>query len=746
MKGLVRRWLIGCMALVLCLMLAPPALADGIIIPDPPPIVPPVPEPPALTIRYHHVEVHIDGMVAETKVDQVFVNESRFPVEGTYVFPLPEDAAISQFDLIVDGQRLEGKLLDRDEARRIYEEIVRRQRDPALLEYVGRGAFQARIFPIPAGGERRVQISYTQTLRQENGLYQYVYPLDTERFSARPIQSVSITVDLSADAPLRAIYSPSHEVAVERLDDRHARIGFEANNVLPDRDFALYFSTAGDPFAVNLISYRPAGEDGYFLLFITPDDRRLQEEIVPRDVVLVLDTSGSMQGQKIEQAKAAARYILEQLRPEDRFNIVDFSTGVRSFSRRLEPASQVPEAVRYVEGLRAAGGTNIHRALLEALALAEDTRRPFVVLFLTDGLPTEGVTEIDRIIQAVDESAGKQARIFAFGVGYDVNTLLLDTITQRHGGVATYVLPEERIDEKVSALYAKINAPLLVSPALDFGDLHVMELYPDPLPDIFLGSQLVVAGRYRVGGTATITLRGEVNGRLQEYVYKEMRFTEAGGPAFVARLWATRKVGYLLDQIRLHGENRELVEELIDLSVRYGIITPYTSFLVEEPENVLTEDGRAQIVQDELRLMTPEPAVGAGAVEKSMAVQALRGAEQVGQGAPAEVRHVGDRAFVLRQGVWTDTRYDPSRMTAVKVAFASPAYFQLLEQYPECSAYLALGQDVIFVVGGQAYQVVSQPGADAVSERLPAPAEKPAVPRNPSLRWLEQLHALLNNQ
>ena len=739
MKRAWYAWLMGLIVLAACLAPAPPALADGIIIPEPPPS--PIVEPPALTIRYHHVEVRIEGSVAETKVDQVFVNESRFPVEGMYVFPLPEDAAISQFDLIVDGQRMEGKLLEREEARRIYEDIVRRQRDPALLEYVGRGAFQARIFPIPAGGERRVQISYTQTLRQENGLYQYVYPLDTERFSARPIQSVSIAVELAADAPLRAVYSPSHEVAVERLDDRHARIGYEATHVLPDRDFALYFSTAADPFAVNLISYRPAGEDGYFLLFITPDDRRPQEEIIARDVVLVLDTSGSMQGQKIEQAKAAARYILEQLRPEDRFNVIDFSTGVRSFSRRLEPASQVPEAVRYVEGLRAAGGTNIHRALLEALTLAEDPSRPFVVLFLTDGLPTEGVTDIDRIIQAVDEAAGKQARIFAFGVGYDVNTLLLDTITQRHGGVATYVLPEERIDEKVSALYAKINAPLLVAPAVDFGGLHVMELYPDPLPDIFLGSQLIIAGRYRAGGITTVTLRGEVNGRPQQYVYEGVRFADAGGPAFVARLWATRKVGYLLDQIRLHGENRELVEALIDLSVRYGIITPYTSFLVEEEQDVLTPEGRAQAVEQELRLMAPEPAVGAGAVEKSITLQALRGSERVSQEMPAEIRHVGDRAFVLRQGVWTDTRYDPSRMKPIRIAFASPAYFQLLERYPECAGYLALGQEVLFVADGQAYQVVAEAGPGVITERLPA---EPTSRLDPILRWLRQLDALFD--
>ena len=253
-----------------------PAAADGIIIPTPP-VDRPIPwRDIPLAIKYHRVDVTISDQVAITKVDQVFVNEASFAVEGTYIFPLPEDAAISSFDMWVDRQKLEGKLLDRDEARAIYEDIVRRQRDPALLEYVGRGAFQASIFPIPAGGERRIELSYTQVLPKTEGLVHYRYPLNTEKFSSRDIGEVAVTVRLADKTPIRAIYSPSHPVQVVRDGDRRATASYEEQGVRPDHDFDLYYSLSSDTVAVNLLTYKPYDEDGFFLLLVTPPWRRLR--------------------------------------------------------------------------------------------------------------------------------------------------------------------------------------------------------------------------------------------------------------------------------------------------------------------------------------------------------------------------------------------------------------------------------------------------------------------------------------
>jgi Ca-activated chloride channel family protein len=701
--------------------------ADGIIIPEPPPHIP-ITEVPNLTIKYHRVRVTIGDQVATTHVDQVFVNEARYEMEGTYIFPLPEEAAISEFSMWVDGEKLEGQLLDKDKARRIYEDIVRRRRDPALLEYVGRDAFQARIFPIPSHGERRVELEYSQVLSMEGGLVQYVYPLDTERFSARPLEEVAISVEIHSNEPIKAIYSSSHQVAVDRRGDYNATVGYEEYDVVPDRDFELYYTIAEEDFGLNLLSYREPDEDGFFLLLVAPKVEVKEREVVAKDIILILDTSGSMRGEKLDQAKGALEFVLDNLNDEDCFNVIAFSTGVRQYATRLQPAEERNEALYFVRDLEAVGGTDINRALLEALAQAGEDR-PTLIIFLTDGLATEGVVDTDQIIANVAQEATEAVRVFTFGVGDDVNTILLDTLAQSHRGASAYVRPGQSIEEEVSAFYAKVSSPLLADLELNFGEVHVEDTYPYPLPDLFAGTQLVLVGRYRQGGFTTVTLEGEVNDRLQRFAYEDTHFRDQGGESFIPRLWATRKIGYLLSQVRLHGESRELVDEIVSLSVRYGIITPYTSFLVEETERALTDAGREIIVEKEVQIMaTPAPAYGANAVEKSVVQESLRGADTVSAPATAEVKHVGDKAFVLHDGVWTDTRYEPDRMETARVGFGTEGYFDLLATRPEWGKYFALGQHVIVVLEGRVYEVTEGDyGSPGLSSALPSPEPTPTT-------------------
>jgi len=249
---------------------------------------------------------------------------------------------------------------------------------------------------------------------------------------------------------------------------------------------------------------------------------------VAKDVILVLDTSGSMRGEKLAQAKGALEFVLDNLNDEDRFNVITFSTGVRQYATRLQPAEERNESLTFVRELEAVGGTDINRALLEALAQAEG-ERPTLIIFLTDGLATEGVIETDQIIANVAQGASKAARVFTFGVGDEVNTVLLDTLAQSHRGASAYVRPGQSIEEEVSAFYAKVSSPLLADLHLDFGDVHVEDTYPYPLPDLFAGTQLVVVGRYREGGFTTITLEGQVNDRLQRFAYEDLHFRDQGG-------------------------------------------------------------------------------------------------------------------------------------------------------------------------------------------------------------------------
>ena len=544
--------------LAVAIFLGPAAHADGVIID--PPICPPgrpcpcptempcPPGPPSLfplAVEYHRVTVTIDHQVATTRVDQLFRNDSDDTVEGTYLFPIPAEAAVDNFAMWVDGQKVEGKLLSAEEARQIYDDIVRQMRDPALLEYAGRGAVQASIFPIPPGEKRRVELEYSQVLPADNGLIHYRYPLNTEKFSAAPIEQVSVSVQvISADA-VRAIYSPSHPIAVARDGDFRFSAGYEANAVTPDTDFDLYYSVSPEDIGLNLLTYRdPATGDGFFLLLAAPSLNVDANRVVAKDVVIVLDQSGSMEGEKFAQAQAALEYVLNHLNPEDRFNVIAFSTGTRGFARDLQPASAAGQAATWVRGLIAEGGTNIDLALQEALVDAgRDSARPMVLIFLTDGLATEGVVDSDQILSNVAQAGGRSVRLFAFGLGDDVDTYLLDSLSEQNRGASSYVRPGERIDEAVSGFYARVSQPVLSDVRLDFGDIVVDDLYPSPLPDLFAGAQLVVAGRYRAPGSATLRLSGAVNGQPRTFIYADQTFAASGGSDFIPRLWATRRIG-----------------------------------------------------------------------------------------------------------------------------------------------------------------------------------------------------------
>lgn len=726
----MRRLFPALMAALTLLAITSPAYADGIIIPEPPICDPgPCPQPiplSALAIKYHRVTVTIDHQVAVTRVDQVFRNDQSTTVEGTYIFPLPAGAAVTSFTMWVDGQPVEGKVLSREEARRVYEDIVRQLRDPALLEYVDHGAVQASIFPIEPGGERRIQLEYTQVLASEGGLIRYLYPLNTEKFSTQPLEQVSVNVEVRSDDPIRAIYSPSHPIEVTRMGDDRFQASYEDEGVTPNQDFELYYSVAQGRVGLSLLTYRNPEDDdrdGYFLLLAAPGIEVEPRLVIGRDVFIVLDQSGSMEGEKLEQAKSALRYILDHLNREDRFNIIAFNSSTRAYADGLRPADEASQASRWVDTIAARGSTDINRALLEA-ASQSDAERPALVIFLTDGLPTAGVTDSPAIIEQFAEAAPSSLRLFAFGVGYDVDTILLDSLAQGHHGTTTYVTPGQAIDEAVSGFYAKVSTPVLTDLSIDLGDVGAYDLYPDPLPDLFAGSQLVLVGRYRHAGGATIRLTGRVEGETQSLGFPDQTFRASGGPDFLPRLWATRKVGALLNQIRLQGAEKEVVDQIVRLSIRYGIVTPYTSYLVTEP-SALGAEAQGQIASDAYKQMlaAPTQAAGQAAVERAAGESALGGAQApvAPSGEAANVvRLAGARTFTLVDGVWVDTAFDPQTMTTKRVPFASSDYFALAAAREDLAAAFALGPRVIALSDGVAYEVVASDEPGDVIEVPPA--------------------------
>jgi Ca-activated chloride channel family protein len=604
-----RRFTLTWLLLVVCALCLVPSFsfAQGFIVskeyiifpPRPFPIPRPWPIVPAtpFCVNSLHVQTNITDALAETKVEQTFENTTSIAQEGVYLFPIPEGASISSFTLLSGGKAIEGKILGREEARAIYENIVRMRRDPALLEYVNHGMFRSSVFPIPANGKCTLTLKYVETLKLEGGTRKYLYPLSTGQFSNRPIKDSSVEVDLHTSSPLKTVFSPSHDISVKRTDDHHAVASWERQGDIPDRDFSLFYSVSSDNVGLSLITYKTPGKDGYFMLIASPGIPQSTEKPLPRQIVFVLDRTGSMESNhKIEQAKAALDYCLKNLGPTDKFGLLTFNESPDVFHHKLMSATgaNVAEARKFVDRVDASGGTNIDDALRTAIKFfdpASDSQK--MVVFLTDGLPTVGETNIETILSNIqkelpenEKQSGAPIRIFCFGVGYDVNAPFLDRLAEASRGDADYVRPEEQIESVVAPFFARVNAPALGNIQVAFQGEDVSDVYPRSLPDLFQGGQIILAGRYRGDNKGTITLTGSLAGRKISFQLPKAFSDQSASSSLIPRIWAMRKIGYLLDQVRLH-EDKEVVDEIIRLSKDYGIITPYTSYLADDSQDTI---------------------------------------------------------------------------------------------------------------------------------------------------------------
>jgi len=595
---------------------APTASAQGVlvdvrvehVVPLPRPIViwpPDRPRPPrtrptpspATSYRISELNVNatLEDQVARVQVAQTFENTGSTTMEVCFMFPLPYDGAIDRLTLLVDGKEFDARLLTKEDARRRYEEIVRKNRDPALLEWVGNGMFQTSVFPIPPGAKRTVTLRYSQLLRKSYGLSDFIFPLSTAKYTSKPLEKLNVRLSLETKTPLLNIYSATHGIKIDRADNKHAVVTYEAKDIVPGEDFRLFFDNGEESIGASVVSYRPKdGEPGYFLLLASPDIKAAEEKPVPKTVLFVVDRSGSMSGEKIEQARGALKFVLNNLREGDMFNIVAYDSEIQSFRPELEKFNDTTRkaAIGFADGLYAGGSTDIDGALKRALGMITDGNRPNYVIFLTDGLPTAGETSEPAIVKHSEDINRLKARVFAFGVGYDVNSRLLDKLARSNFGLSQYVRPNENIEAAVSAMYRKIAAPVMTDIAIKVdvengGDEPINRIYPKGNFHLFGGDQAVIVGRYRTGGTAKIILRGKLAGQEKTFDFPAelARKSDDESNAFVARLWATRRVGEIIDEIDLKGKNQELVNELVTLATEHGILTPYTSFLADETSN-----------------------------------------------------------------------------------------------------------------------------------------------------------------
>jgi len=702
MKKLVLSLFFG---LFISFFVLPTAFGDGFIIPDP--SVPAV----NLAVKEHHVTVDIDNSVAKIHIDQTFNNPNDFDVNGTYIFPIPQNATLSTFTMKVDGKKVNGEVMDAAAARTIYENYVMKMIDPLLLEYIGDGMYKTSIYPIEAKTDVRVELDYAQTLSSDSGYSKFWYPLATEKYSSSPLREVSISFDITNTQEIKTVYSPTHPTSTNITSLHSATASYEATDVTPNKDYELLIGLSSEDFGANVASYNNGDEDGYFMLTVSSKNDLADEEIMPKDIVFVLDVSGSMYGTKLNQAKEALNYILDEMEDNsssDRFNVVSFSDYIDAFSDTgLLQANEENLALAkdFVDDLEAIGGTDINGSALKALEFFDAaSSNSKVVVFLTDGEPTVGEIDDGKILADVTAANTAGARFFTFGLGNKVNTHLLDSIASVSRAYTNYVLEDDSIQDSISSFYDKIAFPVLADVELSFsGGIGEYDLFPDVISDFYKGSQLILFGRYKTPAASVVTLKGKSGGQEKTYTYNVNFTADSSNFDYIPTLWAVRKIGYLLDEIRLSGETSELKNSIITLSKKFGIITEYTSFLVEENVSGTAADNLSKSLRD----TGFSEKTGKNAFEAATGVQNLKGADSVqtalesGIGLSSNFKTIGTKTFYLKDGRWVDNDYKGGAV--LNLDFASQAYFGLVAEKPVVGDYFALSQNVTACVDGVCY-------------------------------------------
>tara|TARA_R110002111_G_scaffold191869_2_gene258204 strand:- start:16442 stop:18700 length:2259 start_codon:yes stop_codon:yes gene_type:complete len=709
-----------------------------------------------------HINVDIKDQIAVKTYHCAFRNPNgRAIVGGTCYMELEPGTQVNQMSVLVDGKEMQAEILDVEKANQVFQEIVQKGGSPALLEYYGNQLIQTKIPRVEAGKTVMVKLTYTTVLKKHGDLIRLQMLNTNPKALMQPLKEASVTVNILSAEPIKNIYSPTHEVKLVEKKDWDISVEWIQKNYLPKHPFVLYYQTSPDKVGASLIAHRESGEAGYFMLMLSPTQgqgigKLTAEQILPKDVVFCVDTSGSMlEHQKMTQARDALKYCVNHLHPGDRFNIIDFSTTARHFNQRglidfNEESKQ--NALSYAEAMTARGGTAIEEALLLSLKHLQTgdssaTPRLKMLVFSTDGLPTIGERDTQKLLKTIAQQNTENVRLFVFGEGYDVNTRLLDFLALVHRGEADYILPEEDLTRKISQFFDRVGSPVMTDVSLDFDAADVTDVYPRQVKDIFKGEQLLVYGRYTGSGLKTIHATGTINGAklTQSYQLEFPKESANDQNSFVPRLWAGQKVDFLLEQIRNSGQEKpdqELVNEITLLAKQHGIVTPYTSFLMaddtvsgntpmpllgvhrEELEQNLqkelaydglqsqaSESVRQEQVLDAQSSNRDRYAAGKSGNAARYYEQAEREMKKFNKNGSAlqSIRYIGNRTFYKSQGdFWNESLYDPHQHQDLKnIEVGSSEYFELLKQDQRLAKYLALG-NVILQIDQRWYQITEK--------------------------------------
>ena len=696
-------------------------------------------------------EIRIVHQVATTTLDVGLNNPSAQQQEAEMLIPVPEGAVLRGFDFVGSAKEPTAKLLPKAEATAIYRSIVSKLRDPALLEFAGYNLVRSSVFPVPARGTQRVRLIYENILKADGNRVDYILPR-SESFEATATPW-KISVRVGSKSPISAVYSPSHQIAVERPAAAQAVVRVAGENKLEPGPFRLSYLTEGNGLTASLLAYPdPRVGGGYFLLLAgVPADAARAANVMKREVTLVIDRSGSMAGEKMEQARSAALQVVEGLEEGEAFNIIDYSDTVARFSERpvIKDKQQMSQARAYITRLKADGGTNIRDALVEALDQPATPQMLPLTIFLTDGVPTSGVTSESAIRSSVVAANKHKRRIFSFGVGFDVNAPLLTSVANATRATTTFVFPKENVETKVSEVFRRLSGPVLADPQLATLDPNgsvttraIRELMPGEINDVFEGDQIVLLGQYQDNQPLHFRVTGNYMGRPRAFDLKFDLSNATTRNSFVPRLWASRKIARLVETISEAGADmagtrpaggrhvtssripvasnhvsaapmdpkmRELVDEIVRLSTEYGVLTEYTAFLATDGTDfsqraALNERAHLSLMNNAQMTRSGQGSVTQGVNMSAQRTQATANRSNFFLNQNAErveitnVQQISDRAFFKRNNRWVDSAVlerEKNLTPDLVVEFGTPEFYRLVDRL------VAEGRQGIMALSGE---------------------------------------------
>jgi len=621
------------------------------------------------TVLLSRTEVTVSETYVAYRSDQTFFNDNEFPLEGVFLFPLDKVRFGVKPEVRVNGVPHPSNVVPPEEFFPTLRKYTAAMQDPSLLSLAGRTVLVVQPVNIGVRQQRTFRIQFQQPTCIQDNQFELALPLDGERYSLGPVGEIDILVRFKLSRPLRTIFSPTHHLSIARESPHRCLVSSRGESKRIRNDFRILATFSGEDVDFRLFARKDSAQKGTFMAFIAPPLLTAGEKEPDKDVVFLMDRSGSVGTANLALSKQAVTAALERLRPGDRFNVLTFGTRTSSLEDRLVTANDdnIIRAVRFVNSAVAGGGSDLYNALIAALEQFTSRRRPSMVLMAGDGRPTIGMTSPDEIIENLGRLNKFGARVFALAVGDGADLTFLDKVAQTTRGSSFQLSGKEPFHDELNRFLARISPPTVSQISMSFQDTTAEEVVPNPIPDLFSEEGIIVFGRFTdaQAESGKVRLKAIEKGRPQSFVRTVKFPSEAGdGRHYIPDIWAMRQIALLLERERFKGPERETQDKMARLAREFGFKMPSGAGRSTADSGELFWQFKTSLVPED--------------VESDL------------------VRRVQGRVF-YREGVtWVDAEYRGEAFVQT-VRFLSDEYFALLKEHPQLGSFFALGPEIVLV-------------------------------------------------